>query len=482
MEKHYKDFSNTEQVPEPPKNHEPCPRDDDDENVTLSQLGQRKVKKNKVKAEDEEALCRAYVKTLEPIIKLMEPGLDNKKVPYKCSICISPKYPRGKIGERAAMRINSVKHFITKHISGPTHQKNLRLQDNVENEIVVEKVKCQGICLNDPHTARNLNIIKNEFILWVKLANHQEFSRNTYTYDSSLDAWILRSSDCQEELPAFEVQQGSLPACQKCFDMVKRRSIYKNCLKFHAKYVAAHLLMVRVFQGEDEAQALISRIKEGAHYRSKPSMLNELFQLDTLSLQQWVRASFMCDGRGSEEMKRFVATTVEPALQVNVDSVPARLSEVTANFTAILKGKDCSDQEALDIKLATAAISGKLSSNPVLQGLCLCFRRQLDKEARNVTNLRGRVSAEVSELERDLMADAGLQLALASGNKVLAREFGVTGSSMRINFEKLKEKSLPVPALALCFAGQLEENFWLAEQRFPRPHMAPQRALVKDNE
>ena len=96
----------------------------------------------------------------------------------------------------------------------------------------------------------------------------------------------------------------------------------------------------------------------------------------------------------------------------------------------------------------------------------------LDKQRRGIDTLRGRRSKE-GDLERQLIANAGLQLSLASHNKVMAKEFGLAGESFRVDFSQLEEHCLPTPALALCFPEVLAKNFLIADQRFPRVQMSP---------
>ena len=91
--------------------------------------------------------------------------------------------------------------------------------------------------------------------------------------------------------------------------------------------------------------------------------------------------------------------------------------------------------------------------------------------------MNGRRSAE-SDLERSLIRDAGLQLAVAAGNNALARRFGLAKDSHRISFDVLTENSLPIPALAICWPEVLQQNFLLIDQRYVRAQLAPKRVLV----
>ena len=73
-----------------------------------------------------------------------------------------------------------------------------------------------------------------------------------------------------------------------------------------------------------------------------------------------------------------------------------------------------------------------------------------------------------SETSREaaLISDAGITLSLHAANVSLAREFGLSGASCRIDLAILEERSLPSPALALNFPDKMKNNIVLADQRF----------------
>lgn len=87
--------------------------------------------------------------------------------------------------------------------------------------------------------------------------------------------------------------------------------------------------------------------------------------------------------------------------------------------------------------------------------------------------------SDCSPLERSLIIDAGIQLAVAGGSKALAKEFGLSSVSHRVSFEFLSEKGLPVAPLAALFPEVLWNNFVLIDQKFARAPMAPKRALAR---
>jgi len=128
----------------------------------------------------------------------------------------------------------------------------------------------------------------------------------------------------------------------------------------------------------------------------------------------------------------------------------------------------------LSVKLASQAISGRLNGHPLIQGLSLQCYRMMEKADRGIFTLAGRRGAE-TELEKSLIHDAGIQLAVAAGNKALAMQFGLSGRSGHIDLDVLKQASLPVAPIALLWPEELANNFKMADQRYVWPHLAPKR-------
>ena len=222
-------------------------------------------------------------------------------------------------------------------------------------------------------------------------------------------------------------------------------------------------------------EELTAEIHNSALWKSDDSKLKEVMKLETHRLQQWVRASCLCDPSGTDRYQNFVATVVKPALSCNVASIPANLQDIAGRFTAIIKGGEASEEDAVRLKIACSAIKGELSNHPLLCGLALQCARMVDKEARGISTMSGRRSVE-TERERALISDAGQQLAMAAGNSALARQFGISASLCRISLDDLLPASLPCPALALRWPHVLQENFLLADQRFAKAQSTPRRA------
>ena len=244
--------------------------------------------------------------------------------------------------------------------------------------------------------------------------------------------------------------------------------------RFARKYYAATLLNARMFGGSDLQAKVVQEINVGS--MSKDSELGKVIELNSSQLQLYVRKSFMCNAYSSSKLKEFISVVVKPCLQVNVAAIPEQMTDVIARFTAIIRGGEASEQDACNLKMAASCLSGELESHPLIQGLVLQCRRMIQRQARGVGMDGPR--EDCTELEHALICDAGMSLAMATGNSVLAREFGLSSASCRISLEELDKNGLPNSALALLWPQQLKENFVIADQRFVRSENTPKRHLL----
>lgn len=209
--------------------------------------------------------------------------------------------------------------------------------------------------------------------------------------------------------------------------------------------------------------------REGQHFQNVLSM-------ELRKLQQWVRGSFMHDGAPTLHLKKFMDAVVKPSLACSAHDVPAQMQSVVACFTAIVKGGLASQEDLINLRIASSALKGEISSHPLVQGLMLQCRRLVQRQAEG-KSMRGRRDGGTTERENALIADAGLTLALHCGNATLAREFGLAGAACKVSLPELQTHSLPQFALALNWDEVIDENWKLIHQRFPKEPQAPKRIL-----
>ena len=149
--------------------------------------------------------------------------------------------------------------------------------------------------------------------------------------------------------------------------------VIRNAKRFATKYYAAQLLSARLYQSEQDLEELKRKIQQTQLYLSGDGRLKAAFNLSIVQLQQWVRASFLCDGNASNELKHFVDTVVRPCLSVSVTAIPEHLVGVMNKYLRILSGTEASEADAASIRIASAALSGQLSQHPLVQGLGFPF-------------------------------------------------------------------------------------------------------------
>ena len=417
----------------------------------------------------------ALLNSLKPIITLLPPGTANKALPFRCNVCKSRRNPDGKICDLVHGTWKSVYYFLHQHIDRPVHKSNLAAFLAESNGTSSRVVECEGLCIDDPLVARCLYRYREEFKLWTEYANFKERgTKHQYWRVASEDVWFARSSLCDKSCEYVEGRRHQV--CEHCFALGKARSIARSSIKFAMKFAAAQLLCARVFGSEDEVTEKLKEIESSALHKGYPKQMSTLIKLSIPKLQQYVRSSFLSDWKTSEALQRFLHCTVLPALKVNVGSVPSSLQSLMTKFSLALKSGSLDPQDAAKLKVAAAAVKGSFDGHPLILGLALQCRRQCEKLSRGIQNMRGRRDDE-NEHERQLIQDAGIQLAAASGNTLMAKEFGLNCRAMKTKMSELKAHNLPAPALAMIWPEILKENFEVANMRFPMSSGAPKRNL-----
>ena len=422
---------------------------------------------------------RDWVANFSPVIELLAPGSFGKALPFRCQVCITKRWPNGKVGDLCIARLGPVKHFLLQHLNSNTHKQNVQRADKEHASAVgpeQQKIDCKGIFLDDSETARHLHKFKPEMELWLSMANFGDHPCTKHEYNLVDNKWHLRSGNCLKQIEKNAANERLL-VCEQCLSLGAGDSIVRSAQRFALKYYAAELLSARLFAGEQAATETFQKISETPLYKSAKFKIQDVLKHSTSKLQIWVRAAWTCDSKPSAAVQRFLDTVIQPSLAVSTASVPERLADVSATFEALLKGADCTDEQLINMQVAAAAIKGQFEHHPLLLGLTLQTTRMLEKQERGLTTMRGRRSKE-SDTAASLIRDSGLQLAVATGNNTLVREFGISKHVGRIAYSELERHSLPSPALALNYPSKLEMNFVLADQRFVRKQGTPKRSLA----
>ena len=175
------------------------------EELTLDQLPEPEPKKKRGENQDEQ--IHAWIRTLEPYIQLLPSGTFGKAVPYKCTVCKTPCWPQGFVGECSEMKLGSVQHFVGKHMQSSRHQEAVRAfhdtiqpDDPDESGIPVDRekhmVKCTGIefsgATSEPHFEHYLFRYHEQVELWGSMTNFEDLARNSYSHNKTSGHWTHR--------------------------------------------------------------------------------------------------------------------------------------------------------------------------------------------------------------------------------------------------------------------------------------------------
>lgn len=360
----------------------------------------------------------AYAQARGDHYVILNPGDFGKKLPVRCTICKSKKFPAGKLLDLTTRRLSTVRHFLIQHEKSHSHKEGLRVlqipQDFVEPP-------CQAIQISDRQRSGPLFEYQKEFHTWCLFACLDSLAKHKYWKDSE-NGWCIRSRNCLEKVkdPCPRGQ----PACVECKKLVAPHSVVRSVQRFTLKYLTAKLLHARLFLPEDAREEVLDEVKASPLFRKDTKKLNTFLNMKNADLQQFVRLSWRSTGEKQESnaMKDFMTMVVMPSLRCNTANASEVFADVVARFTAFAASGNASENDVANIKIATAAISGSLDEHPLLQGLALQCKRMLDKRARGITTMVGRRSVE-SDFEAQLIADAGMRFCMASGNTKLGQEW-----------------------------------------------------------
>ena len=123
-----------------------------------------------------------------PDLRLLQAGDYGKKVPALCEVCVRPRYPNGKVLELASTKENQMRHFLSRHVSSPGHQRALRLRDGCllqevsRPELQQQEHECQGVCI-DGNSRAQLQMFPEEFNHWATFCRVSAVTKHTYWQD-----------------------------------------------------------------------------------------------------------------------------------------------------------------------------------------------------------------------------------------------------------------------------------------------------------
>ena len=368
------------------------------------------------KQDEEDPDPFAYARKFAPIITLLPPGEFGKTYPFRCNLCKTKSQNLGKVGDLCAAKASSVEYFLDKHLKSAKHQEEL--QKHLAGDQHDEQVECEGLLLSDQRAAGQLYDLREEFATWTRFANLQRFARHSYKYDANRKSWRIHAAQC---LQSCEADGAGRKMCHECAKLGKASAIAKTVLKFAWKYWPARWLNTRLFHSKDALDELEVEILQSGANKADPVRMQEILGLDLWKLQQVVAAGWdsVTHESSTQAHKEFLAICIKPSIQLNVQSVPSDFQDVIARFSAALKSGRANEADSVNLRIAAAALDGRLDNHPLLQGISLQCLRLLDKQRRGIEGMTGRRSNETAK-EAQLIEDAGLTFAINSNNKQLA--------------------------------------------------------------
>lgn len=151
-------------------------------------------------ADEDDADPLSYAKKMYPVIVLLPPGSFGKKLPYRCTLCKTARWPGGKVGDLCARKSESVRGFLDSHLNSQMHISLSQGKRHLGNS---QQTDCCGLEVNDTTRSGPLgNVWKSEFETWIAMTNLEQFGRHIYWQEKSKDgqSWFIRSQTCKKKV------------------------------------------------------------------------------------------------------------------------------------------------------------------------------------------------------------------------------------------------------------------------------------------
>ena len=194
-------------------------------------------------------------------------------------------------------------------------------------------------------------------------------------------------------------------------------------------------------------------------------------------LQAYVRSKFhhTSEEKLTNEMMEFIASVVSPSMKV----VPYALNEKNLEAVSLVckKFKNCDLKNISDLEMSLCKDikCGAIRNHPLIQGMLVAALEKWRRRHRGVETMR---NCSVSEIEKQVMKEAGMSIAIAGHNKHFIRKLGLQFADNAIKLDSLPEQGLMDPNNAIEYTDRLQMNGHFADTIFPRKKTAPYRRLA----
>lgn len=410
-------------------------------------------------------------------------GTHGKNVPIRCLACKSNSQRDGKVFDAVLRTKKNIQWFVKQHCRSALHVASIgpwmQAQSNQPggpddppdapaNSRPALTVPCHGLSLT--HGSGHLVRYKGEFQLWAQHTNlSSPLSKHKYIWNIHAEELLLMHRECRK---IVKVEQESEKAvCDKCWDAENCARTQRNALRFAKKWWVARILLAKMFKSEEIVCEIEAECKQTALYKLNTRQMNEILALDMPQMQAFVRKGFFSipNSQMSTVLQTFMETTVSPITSVNIGDCTSEMRMMSYQFTSLLASSQLSELDALGAKIAEAACKGTFQQRPAVLGLiCQCLDA-IDREERNVPSLKK--ARNMTEREREVVADAGALLAMNGASAELMKYFGFSRKGVlkcHGSVNNLLEQGLPSAALCLLDERTVNQNAVLVDSLSPR--------------
>ena len=296
-------------------------------------------------AEDDEfnhlEAIRKYMKTLEPVIELLENG--DGTLNYRCTICTTKQFPDGRINMIPRVHFKTAKSFIEQHTKmSQKHQQQLaKMNQNKEEKPVADSdlVQCEGYCVSSEDSPGILNQYFEEYKLW---ATHSQLNGNAshkYWSDATNGHWYVRHVDCLGKVEPGV--QGKPAMCSKCLEAGDARGVVRAVQRFITKFFLAIFLNKKIFGSADDVKKFQAEVAETTFGQRNKKHWDGKTSMPLSEMQRDVRRSWqsMNDGNKTQTMDIFIGSVVTPCMKINVGAVNPAMASLSMQFVNALASR-----------------------------------------------------------------------------------------------------------------------------------------------
>ena len=483
--------------------------------------------------------CQEFMRTFDPDIDLVIAG--DGTLYGKCLLCTTKRMPGGKMFKLGNGSLKGLQYFLDQHCMGDKHRAAVHQRqqrntsgpdgsdpaDGDESAAAAPLLQCPAYNVGNPESPGTLKLFKEEFNLWANYTKMEGKCSHQYWQFGNEGAWHIRHLSCAGQFSPSPDRPGAT-MCSHCADIGSPKNLQRRVMRFIEKFYLALYLNKKLFGTPGDVQEFLERVKKSNYGLHHEESWKKKISMQLLEIQTDVRRSFCSykEEEISETQQLFINSVVRPCLKVNVCSVNDNLAGLASQYVTALQNRRlsesriaigffslagisdfecfcfftfthillhlliifdwdilriCGDQELeeCNVQIAQAAVSGKLDSNPMVQGILMACLRRIGKEERGVTSHAGR-HPSCTQTEHDLISNTAFSFALAGGNRELALDLGQNLRPPSLKLEDLAGFGLPNPLLALCpsRSSQLQSNLELIDQQYERAPDQKTRRLM----